>query len=121
MKTLIGLCGFLILASTLQLGAREAITMSVYPTVSTAPATVIVRATVKTDAGNRALEIQVDSPNFYRSSRVQLDGDRAPNTSMFEFRSLPSGEYEVTVVLIGDHGRPRASLRRQLIVVSGRE
>jgi hypothetical protein len=36
-----------------------------------------VRVNVAPQSGNRAFEIVVDSNDFYRPSRVQLDGDRA--------------------------------------------
>jgi len=44
------------------------------------------------------LAIVADSDRFYRSSTIELDGDRAPKTVMLEYRSLPPGKYEVTAV-----------------------
>jgi hypothetical protein len=76
----------------------------VNPAVAFAPATVRVVATVAADTGNRAIEVVAESPTFYRSSRVQLDGEDAPRANQFEFRALPSGKYEVTATLIEADG-----------------
>ena len=39
---------------------------------------------------------------------MQLDGERAPRVATFEFRSLPSGVYDVRAILKGADGKPRA-------------
>jgi len=74
--------GGLLLASaaTLPLGAGEPITMKVSPAVAFAPANLVVRATIPSDADNRAVEIAAESPNFYRSSEIELEGDKAART-----------------------------------------
>jgi len=99
-------------------GERERLTLRVSPAVAFAPANLVVRATVASDAENRTVEIVAESEDFYRSSEIQLDGDRAPRTSMFEFRSLPSGTYEVKAVLRGSTGVELASVRQQVNVIS---
>jgi len=43
------------------------------------------------------------------SGRIQLDGRDAPVLSVVEFRNLPTGLYQITGVLVGEHG-PRASV-----------
>lgn len=78
----------------------------------------MVRATIVSDPDNRTVEIVAESPDFYRSSEMQLDGDRAPRTTVFEFRSLPPGSYEVTAILRGSTGRERGSVRQQVNVMS---
>ena len=100
------------------LGAGERLTMRVSPAISFAPANLIVRAVIEADAQNRAVEVIADSANFYRSSEIQLEGDKAPRTSTFEFRSLPPGVYEVKVMLIGADGRQRALARQQINVIT---
>lgn len=92
--------------------------MRVSPSVAFAPANLAVRATILADIGNRAVEIVAESSDFYRSSEIQLDGDRAPRTAVFEFRSLPPGSYEVKAVLRGIDGE-RASVRQQVNVIAG--
>jgi len=63
------------------------------------------------------MEVIAESGDFYRSSAIQLEGDRAPRTVTFEFRSLPAGEYEVTAVVIGTDGQRRAIARSRANVM----
>jgi len=107
------------IASTLNppVAARELLAIRVSPAVSYAPANLVVRTIIEPDASNRAVEIVADSDQFYRSSVVQLDGERAARTSVFEFRGLPPGNYEVTAALIGLDGHARAIARTQVNVV----
>ena len=106
-------------AGTRPLGAGEPITMRVSPAVSFAPANLIVRATIPSDADNRAVEIIAESADFYRSSEVQLEGDKAARTTMFEFRSLPPGTYEVRATLIGANGTRGVVRQRVNVIPSG--
>jgi hypothetical protein len=85
-------------------------------TVASAPAEVVVTATVERDADNRALEVAAESGDFFRSSLIALEGDQAPRTTQLRFKNLPSGEYVVVVVLHGRHGE-RTFERRTLIVM----
>jgi hypothetical protein len=118
MKVRASLLGILMLASTLPLGAGERMTLKVSPAVAFAPANLIVRATIVSDADNRAVEIIAESPDFYRSSMIQLEGDKAARTNQFEFRSLPPGTYEVRANLFGSNGEQRASIRQQINVIA---
>jgi len=112
------LFGILIGVTTLPVGAGERITLKVSPAVSFAPANLVVRATVEADAENRAIEIVAESSDFYRSSEIQLEGDKAARTNTFEFRSLPPGTYEVRAKLYGADGQQRAAVRQQLNVIA---
>jgi hypothetical protein len=118
MKVRAALLGTLIMTATLPLGAGEKITMKVSPAVAFAPANLIVRAMVIADADNRAVEIVAESDDFYRSSMIQLEGDKAARTSQFEFHSLPPGIYEVRANLYGSNGAQRATIRQQINVIS---
>jgi hypothetical protein len=111
--------GFLMCVTAMPVGAGgpERLTMRVSPSVAFAPANLAVRTTILADAGNRAVEIVAESQDFYRSSEIQLEGDRAPRTTVFEFRSLPPGTYEVKAVLRGADGE-RASVRQQVNVIA---
>lgn len=109
--------GFLMLTA-LPVGAGERLAMRVSPNVSFAPANLVVRATVEADAGNRAIEIIAESADFYRESEIQLDGDKAPRTTTFEFRSLPSGTYDVKATLLGENGKARALAHAEVNVIS---
>lgn len=106
------------MTATLPLGAGERMTLKVSPAVAFAPANLIVRAMVVADADNRAIEIIAESPDFYRSSMIQLEGEKAARTSQFEFRSLPPGTYEVRANLLGSHGESRALIRQQINVIA---
>ena len=85
------LCGLLLVTSGLNVGTVEKIRMKATPVVSFAPARLTVRTTVEPDADNRAIEIVIDSPAFYRSSWIQLNGNEAPRTSIVEFPDVPRG------------------------------
>ena len=105
-------------AATAVAGANQPLAIKVSPVVSFAPADLRIRTSVDPDAENRSLEVVAESDDFYRSSTVMLDGDRAPKTTQFEFFGLPSGEYEVNVVVTGADGRQRAISHAQVKVVA---
>ena len=100
------------------LGAGERMTLKVSPAVAFAPANLVVRATIPADADNRAVEIVAESDDFYRSSQIQLEGEKAARISLFEFRSLPPGTYQVRANLLGADGRSRAMIRQQVNVIA---
>jgi hypothetical protein len=101
------------------LGASEKLSIRVTPSVAFAPAHLVVRTTIEADHQNRAVEIIAEADAFYRSSEIQLDGEHAPRTTTFEFRSLPTGMYSVRAVLKGQGGHQLASLERKVNVVEG--
>jgi len=117
MKTQLSLCGIVLIAA-LPVGAGERLSLKVSPAVSFAPANLVVRAFVEANAANRSMEIEAESPDFYRRSEVQLDGDKAPHTTFIEFHSLPPGIYQVRATLIGARGEERAFARSQINVMS---
>lgn len=97
--------------------ATEKLSLRVTPNVSSAPSNVIVKATVAKSAENRWLHIAADSGTFYRSSAIQLDGDKAPAVTEIRFSNLPSGEYSVSAVLRTSVGE-EITVRRTVIVLS---
>ena len=104
-------------AATAAAGANQPLAIKASPAVSFAPANLVIRTSVDPDVNNRSLEVVADGDDFYRASTVPLEGDRAAKTTQFEFRSLPPGEYRVTVVVTGADGRQRAIARAQAKVV----
>ena len=106
------------LITTLPIGAGERISVKVSPAVAFAPANLVVRAMIEADQQNRAVEIIAESPDFYRSSQIQLEGENAPRVSTFEFRSLPPGTYEVRALLLGSGGEQRAFARQTINVIA---
>jgi hypothetical protein len=98
--------------------AGEWMTMVVSPQQSFGPTNLTIRVRLEPNAENRILEVVTDSPEFYSSSQIQLDGERAPRTIVVQFRSVPSGEYEVSGSLLNSIGRTRASARQRASVLS---
>ena len=60
---------------------------------------------------NRLLRVEIDSPDFFRSSDVQLEGELAARNHFFSWKSLPPGSYDLIVTVLGSQG-PR--IRRQV-------
>jgi hypothetical protein len=98
------------------LNGGEVLRMQVSPAIQRAPAMLTVRVMVESSDDNRILQVVAESPTFYRSSEVQIDGANATPLKVFQFRGLPTGRYEVTGVLIGAQGR-RATISRMAQVV----
>ena len=97
--------------------ANGSLSMRVSPATSFAPANLAIRTRVEPDADNRAIEVIAEGEDFLRSSMIQLEGDRAPKTMVFEFRSVPPGEYQVTASLIAADGKRRAMARTHVNVI----
>jgi len=98
-------------------GAAEKLELRVSPSVSMAPASVVVRAIVEHHADNRELEIVADSSDFYRRSVVELDGEQAPKTTELKLIDIPGGEYQVTATLLTAHGE-RTTVRKSITVMA---
>jgi hypothetical protein len=100
-----------VLVWSMPISGRDPLQLQISPTVSRAPAFLTVRATIDPSDDNRALQITAESIDFFRSSEVSLDGANSSPLSVFEFRNLPTGTYQVTGVLIGARG-PRGTAFR---------
>jgi hypothetical protein len=85
--------------------------MQVSPAVSRAPAVLTIRINVEPSTQNRSLQIRAESPSFYRSSEIELDGMNATPLQVLEYRNLPAGVYQATGILLGSDG-PRAKVLR---------
>jgi hypothetical protein len=108
----------LFISSALSLNASERLAIAVSPRQSFAPASLVVRVHIAPNVANRALEVVAESDEYYRSSRIQLDGGDAQATSLLEFRSVPGGDYDVRAILIDSTGHQLASAREHVIVIS---
>ena len=120
MKSHLILAGFTtiaLMAANTDTVAREKLSIRVTPNVSSAPSNVIVQAMITKDPSNRWLTIEADSGSFFRSSAIQLDGDKAPTVTEVRLSSLPSGEYAVSAVLRNNLGE-ETIVRRTVIVLS---
>lgn len=110
--TMIGL-----LSASGSTNGTEKLLLRVSPNVSNAPSTVVVQATVARNAENRWLHIEADSGGFFRSSDVELDGDKAPLITEIRLNNLPGGEYIVMAVLRNNLGE-KTTVRRTALVMS---
>ncbi len=107
----------LMMAAATAGAADGSLSMRVSPATSFAPANLVIRTRVEPDADNRAIEVILDGEDFLRSSMIQLEGDRARKTTVFEFSSVPPGEYQVTASLIAADGKRRAVARTHVTVI----
>ncbi len=108
---------FFVATSVAKSDATECMSMKVSPRQALAPVNLRVTVRVESNADNRVLTIVADSPEFYRSSQIPLEGDRAPKTFTIEYPNVPGGQYEVTSVLFNSMGRERATVRETAHVV----
>ncbi len=76
-----------------------------------------MRATVERNAENRMIEVIAESPDYYRSSQMQLEGKTAPRTSLVSFRSLPEGFYSVRAIVRDSRGRALALAEKRAKIV----
>jgi hypothetical protein len=105
--------GLLLLSSGANAGSR--LLLNVSPSIGMAPAYVVATITVERDADNRELEVAAESADFYRSSMINLDGDRAPRTNRVTWKDLPGGDYRIVAVLYGADGH-RAMVERSVVI-----
>ena len=107
----------LLMTLSAPLGADNRLAIRVSPAVSFAPAHLVVKTIIEAAHENRAVEIIAESETFYRSSEVELDGEHAPHTTMFEFKSLPGGTYDVTAILRDVNGKTLRMATQQVDVI----
>ena len=108
----------LLVASAGALGANAPLSMKASPAVALAPADLTMRATVVPNSRNRLLQIIAESDDYYRSSEIQLDGERAPRTTQVHFRSVPGGVFQVSALLKGEGGEELAFAQDNVTVVA---
>jgi hypothetical protein len=112
----IWLCG-LCVAVAMPVGGGDRMTMTVTPEQGFAPSPLRVRVRIEPSAENRSLTVTADSGEFYRSSEIQLEGERAPKTIELEFRNVPEGDYDILGVVTDSTGRRRSAVRRSARVL----
>ena len=83
----------------------------VTPRLARAPAVVRILVIVQPAEENRGLMLVLDSGEYFRSSVVPIDGDRAPRVHQAEFRAVPAGDHQVRVVLLDRRGQERATVQ----------
>ncbi len=84
-----------IFAGSMHLSADEAISITVRPAVASVNGSAQLKVLVARNGLNRALIWEVDGPNYYRSSAMELDGAASPRSYFFIVRDLPAGSFEI--------------------------
>jgi hypothetical protein len=116
MKKLLLMCGLLAMA-TRPAGAGDQMKLAVSPAHSFAPAFLRIQVRIAPSVENRSLEIIADSATFYRSSEIQLEGDRSPATFNLEIKAVPEGNYRVVGILRDGMGRQRSMIYQDVTVI----
>jgi hypothetical protein len=112
----IWLCGLCIAVAVPGSGG-DRMTMTVTPAQALAPSPLRVRVRIEPSAENRSLVVVADSGEFYRSSEIQLNGERAPKTIEIEFREVPEGAYDIVAIVRDSAGHQRSVARRNANVI----
>ena len=73
--------------------ARDVVEIMLHGRYFVEPATVRILVAVEPDAENRALRIEADGDQMYRSSELTLSGANEKRLHSIEFRNLPAGTY----------------------------
>jgi hypothetical protein len=107
--------GLLLCSPGAHAGSR--LLLNVSPAIGAAPAYVVATVTVERDADNRELEVAAESVDFFRSSMIVLDGERAPRTNRVTWRDMPGGNYRIVAVLYGTDGH-RATVERSVLITA---
>ena len=84
-----------ILGGSMNTNADEAVSITVRPAVATYGGNAQLRVLVARNDSNRSLVWEVDGPNYYRLSSLELHGSAAARSYFFTVRDLPTGEFEV--------------------------
>ena len=106
-----------IFSGSITVDAGELLKMQVSPRVTQAPADIFIYVRLEPRPENRLLLVTADSSEFFRSSEVQLEGESSPRVTVFRFRQLPPGSYNIAAELIGSNGKTRERVRFEVTVL----
>ena len=112
---LISLTAILALSGATRGDARDVVEIRLHGRYFIEPATVRILVAVEPDAGNRALLIEADGEQLYRSSELALTGATDKRLHSIEFRNLPAGAYTLRAQVKSSHDI-RGSTSQDLIV-----
>ena len=87
------------------------------PRMAGSPATVSVTVTVERRERNRALTVTIDSGDYYRSSELPLEGDKAPRSHSIRYVGLPANEYQIVGAVRTQTGS--IAIARTSVLVTG--
>jgi len=116
MKKVLVLCGLLAMV-TRPAGAGDQLKLAVSPAHAFAPALLRIQVRIAPSVENRTLEIIADSATFYRSSEIQLEGDRSPATFNLEIKAVPEGDYRVVGILRDGAAHQRSIVYQDVTVL----
>jgi hypothetical protein len=116
MKKVLVLCGLLAMV-TRPAGAGDQLKLTVSPAHAFAPALLRIQVRIAPSVENRTLEMIADSATFYRSSEIQLEGDRSPATFNLEIKAVPEGDYRVVGILRDGAARQRSIVYQDVTVL----
>jgi hypothetical protein len=97
------------------LAAQDVVEIRLRGRYFTDPATVRIVVAVEPDADNRALRIEADGDQLFRSSEVVLDGRAGKRIHTIEFKNLPSGNYTIRAAVLST-ARVRGAAEEYLTV-----
>ena len=97
------LIALLALTGTTYGDAREVVEIRLHGRYFIEPATVRILVAVEPDAENRALRIEADGDQMYRSSELTLTGANDKRLHSIEFRNLPAGSYTLRAEVRSSH------------------
>ena len=112
---LISLTAILALSGATRGDARDVVELRIHGRYFIEPATVRILIAVEPDAENRALLIEADGDQLYRSSELALTGATDKRLHSIEFRNLPAGAYTLRAQVKSSHDI-RGSASQDLIV-----
>jgi hypothetical protein len=95
--------------------ARDVVEIRLHGRYFIEPATVRILVAVEPDAENRALRIEADGEQMYRSSELTLIGANDKRLHSIEFRNLPAGAYRLRAEVRSAH-EIRGSATQDLFV-----
>jgi len=107
------------LIATGPLNATEAISVTVWPTVTVAHGAAQVKVLLERNDENRSLTWEVDGPEYYRSSTQSLEGSAAPKSWFFLVRDLPEGEFDVRATVKRTNDSEAVALSKIIVIAGG--
>jgi hypothetical protein len=100
------------LFAAIPLNADEPITVSVWPSIAVARGNAQLKVFVQRNDANRTLSWEVDGPDYYRSSTMQLEGASAPKSWFFFVHDLPEGVFAVRATVRRNNDSESVALTR---------
>ena len=91
----LGLLTVCMAGSSQTIAADTQVTIAVRPAVTVARGNAQLKILVERNDRNRLLTWEIDGPNYYRSSRMELEGAAAPRSWFFLVKDLREGEYDI--------------------------